>query len=99
ETFAEVNNIALAFLHAATHAPQPIQVAALKELSASCLLTGIALASMVFPEVFTDINPPACWIRSKEDLSTTKSFITGNALALKGSMVIVSPSLNIRICN
>src|SRR5690606_1761765 len=59
-TFAEVKSIALAFLQAATQAPQPIQVAALKDSSASCLFTGMVLASMVFPEVFTEIYPPAC---------------------------------------
>ena len=34
---------------------------------------------------------------SNEDLSTTKSLITGKALALNGSMKIVSPSLNFLI--
>ena len=36
---------------------------------------------------------------SKEDLSTTRSFITGNAFALNGSMYMVSPSLKLRMCN
>src|SRR6056300_392337 len=57
--FAEANNIAEEFLHVATQAPQPIQVAASKALSAFSLGTGIALASIVLPEVFTEINPPA----------------------------------------
>src|SRR5690554_7838826 len=52
ETFADVNSIAELFLHAATHAPHPIQVAASKAISASSLGTGIAFASCVFPEVF-----------------------------------------------
>ena len=34
-----------AFLHDATQAPQPIQVAASKALSASCLSIGMAFAS------------------------------------------------------
>ena len=46
--------MAEAFLQAATQAPQPIQAAAANALSASCLLIGMALASKVFPEVFTD---------------------------------------------
>src|SRR5690554_1723688 len=86
DTFAETNNIAEAFLHDATQAPHPIQVAASKALSASCLLTGMLFASCVFPEVFTDIYPPACWILSREVLSTTKSLITGKALARNGSI-------------
>jgi hypothetical protein len=35
--FAETNNIADAFLQAATHAPHPIQAAASMAKSASCL--------------------------------------------------------------
>ena len=42
------------FLHAATHAPQPMQAAALNASSASGLGMGVALASTVFPEVFTE---------------------------------------------
>src|SRR5690606_21504065 len=86
ETLAEVNNIALAFLQAATQAPHPMQTAASKALSASCLFIGIAFASTVRPVVFTETYPPACCIRSNEVLSTTKSLITGNAFALKGSI-------------
>ena len=89
--------MAEAFLQVATQAPQPIQVAASKALSASCLSIGMALASWVFPEVLTLTKPPACWIRSKEERSTVRSFITGKAFALKGSIVMVSPSLNLRI--
>ena len=50
---AETNSIAEAFLHAATQAPQPMQVAALKASSAIFLGTGISLASGT-PPVFTD---------------------------------------------
>src|SRR5690606_4962014 len=55
ETLAPTNNIALEFLHVATHAPQPIQVAASIASSAACLDIGMALASWVFPEVFTEM--------------------------------------------
>ena len=79
------------FLHVATHAPQPIHVAASNASSASSLLIGIELASWVLPDVLTEIYPPDCCILSKAVLSTTKSLITGNALALKGSINIVSP--------
>src|SRR5690606_17794666 len=99
DTLAETNNMADEFLQLATQAPHPIQVAASNAVSASCLLIGMVLASMVFPDVFTEIKPPACWILSKEVLSTTKSLITGKAAALNGSIKIVSPSLNIRMCN
>ncbi len=45
ETLAETNNIADEFLQAATHAPHPMQAAASNALSASILLTRLALAS------------------------------------------------------
>src|SRR5215813_2695845 len=45
ETLAATNNIAEAFLQAATHAPQPMHVAASKASSASRLGIGIALPS------------------------------------------------------
>lgn len=54
ETFAERNNMADEFLHAATQAPQPIQEAAAKESSALSLSIGIAFASTALP-VFTEI--------------------------------------------
>ena len=38
-------------------------------------------------------------MRSKAERSTMRSLITGNALALKGSMAMVSPSLKLRMCN
>src|SRR5690554_4532834 len=60
ETFAETYNIAEAFLQEATQAPHPIQAAASNDLSAFSLRIGMAFASCVFPEVFTEINPPAC---------------------------------------
>src|SRR5487761_2185652 len=65
-TFAETNNIADAFLQAATQAPQPIQVAELNASSAITFGIGIELASIVTP-VFTETKPPACCIRSKAD--------------------------------
>jgi len=54
--------------------------------SASCLEIGIEFASCVFPEVFTEIKPPAYCTLSKALLSITRSFITGNAFALNGSI-------------
>src|SRR5690606_27938323 len=53
-TLAETNNTALAFLQAATQAPQPIQIALLKDSSASSWFMGMVLASIVCPEVFTE---------------------------------------------
>ena len=58
ETLAETKSMALAFLHAATHAPQPIQAAASIARSAACFGTGIALPSGADP-VETEIKPPA----------------------------------------
>src|ERR1700749_5245157 len=98
DTLADTNSIAEAFLHAATQAPQPIQVAELKASSAITLGIGVALASMVTP-VFTDTKPPDCWILSNAERSTAKSFTTGNAAARHGSMVMVSPSLKLRMCS
>src|SRR6185503_6203238 len=86
------------FLHAATQAPQPIQAAAAKALSAFDFSIGIALPSTDTPEL-TEINPPAWMMRSNAVRSTTRSLITGNALALHGSTTIVSPSLKALICN
>src|SRR5262245_52120645 len=76
ETLAETNNMADEFLQAATHAPHPIHAAAAKALSALSFSIGMALPSTDTP-VFTDIYPPACMIRSKADLSTMRSFMTG----------------------
>src|SRR4051812_35102928 len=97
-TLAERNNIALLFLQAATQAPQPIHAAAANEASALSFSTGIAFASTALP-VFTEIKPPACMMRSNEDRSTIKSFMTGKAFARHGSTTIVSPSLYARMCN
>ena len=90
--------MALPFLQVATHAPQPIQAAAMNASSASFLSIGIAFASTALP-VFTLMYPPACMILSNAERFTTKSFNTGKALLRQGSTVIVSPSLNARMCN
>src|SRR6185436_9641925 len=90
--------MALEFLQAATQAPQPMQAAALKASSALSLLIRILFASLALP-VFTDTNPPADMMRSKEERSTAKSLITGNAALRQGSTTIVSPSLKLRMCN
>ena len=76
-------------------ADKAMDAAACIGLSASSLGTGIAFASSVFPEVFTETKPPAAITLSKALLSTTKSLITGKAALLHGSMWMVSPSLNI----
>src|SRR5450759_4053743 len=92
EILADTNNIAEAFLQAATQAPQPIQIAESKASSDFFFCTRIELASGAAP-LLTEIYPPAIWILSKADLSTIRSLITGNGLALQGSIHIVSPSL------
>ena len=92
ETFAEVNNIADAFGHAATHAPQPMHAAASIARSASCFGTGIEFASGADP-VRAEMKPPAWMIRSSALRSTTKSLITGNVLARETARPrCVSPS-------
>src|SRR5690606_19291304 len=53
-TLAAVNNMALAFLHAATQAPHEIQEAEKKAASASSFGIGMEFASWVIPEVLTD---------------------------------------------
>ena len=91
-TFAERNNEADAFLHAATHAPQAMQAAAANEASALSFSTGMALPSTALP-VFTEIKPPAWMIRSNAVRSVTRSLITGKPFARQGSTTMVSPSL------
>src|SRR4030042_6599865 len=61
EIFADTNNIAEAFLHAATHAPHPIHIDESNELSESFFLTSIELASGAAPALI-ELNPPAIWI-------------------------------------
>src|SRR5690606_3461295 len=85
EIFAPTNNIAEPFLQAATQAPQPMQVAASNDLSASSFGTGKLLASIVFPEVPMETKPPACWILSNDERSTIKSLMTGKATERQGS--------------
>src|SRR5579859_2763855 len=65
-TLAEVNSIAEAFGQAATHAPQPMQVALSKARSASALGTGVACASGALP-VGAVTYPPAWMIRSNAE--------------------------------
>ena len=98
ETLAATKSIALAFLHAATQAPQPMHWAASIARSESSLGTGVAFASGTLP-VRTLMKPPACWMRSNDERSTIRSRCTGNAVARHGSIVMVSLSLNCRICN
>ena len=51
------------------------------------------------PPVAAVMNPPDSTIRSKADRSTMRSLMTGNAVARQGSIVIVSPSTNLRMCS
>ena len=71
--------MAEAFLHAATHAPQPMQAAASIAVSASVLAMGRALPSGA-PPVLTETKPPAWMMRSNALRSVTKSLSTGKAL-------------------
>ena len=96
ETRAATNSMAEPFLQVATQAPQPMQAAASMLSSASSRGTGMVLASGT-PPVLTDMNPPACMILSNALRSTTRSLMTGKAAERHGSMVIVSPSWNLRM--
>jgi hypothetical protein len=89
---ALTNSEADAFGHAATQAPQPMQVAASMALSAASFGTSTALPSGAEP-TFVETKPPLRWMRSKDSRLTTRSLITGNGPARNGSTVMVSPSL------
>ena len=95
ETLAAVNSIADPFGQAATHAAHPIHAAASMARSETSLAIGMELASDALP-VRAEMKPPACWIRSKAVLSTTRSLITGRAPERKGSTTTVAPSRNSR---
>ncbi len=97
-TLAAVNSIAEAFGQAATQAPHWMHVAASNARSALSLGTGVACASGAVP-VGALMKPPAWMMRSKAPLSTTRSLITGKALARQGSMSMVSPSEKLRMCS
>src|ERR1039457_7094561 len=88
--------VALAFLHAATHAPHPMHWAASMASSATSFGTGTELASGAEP-VRAVMNPPACWIASNALRSVTRSLMTGNGRARNGSTTIRSPSLKLRM--
>jgi len=88
--------MALALGQAATQAAQPMHAAASKARSAFSLGTGMALASGAQP-VGTVMKPPAEMMRSKALRSTIRSLMTGKAWARKGSRVIASPSLKLRM--
>src|SRR5690606_32966078 len=91
EIFAPTNRAADEFLHAATQAPQPMQAAASKASAATRFGIGISLASGT-PPVLMEMNPPACWMRSKAERSTMRSLMTGKDSARQGSTTMVSPS-------
>ena len=89
--FAPRNSAAEPLGQAATHAPQPMQVAASNAVSARVLGTGTACASGAAP-VGAVMYPPAAMIRSNPPRSTMRSLITGNGAARHGSTSIMSPS-------
>jgi len=95
---ALVNSIAEPFGQAATHAPQPMQVAFSKALSAAGFGTGVACASGAVP-VGAVMYPPAWTMRSRLVRSTTRSLMTGNARDRHGSTSITSPSEKLRMCS
>ena len=86
------------FLQLETHAPHPMQAAALNASIALSFSIGMAFPSGALP-VLTETYPPACIILSKEERSVTRSFKTGKEEALHGSTVIVSPLLKLNMCN
>ena len=83
-------------LHVAAQAPQPTHAAASIDSSASAFGIGMALPSGT-ELVRTEMNPPACRIWSYDERFTTRSLMTGNAAERQGSMVMVAPSLNLRM--
>src|SRR5690554_3621741 len=95
-SLALVNSEAEEFGQAATHAPQPMQVADKKAASDSGLPIRMALASACGP-VVTEVYPPTWMMRSSALRSVTRSLMIGKARARNGSMVMVSPSEKLRI--
>ena len=83
-------------MHAATQAPQPMHAPRPWRSRRHPAWMGMLLASGAWP-VLTETKPPAAMMRSKALRSTTRSLMTGNAEARHGSIVIVSPSLNLRM--
>ena len=94
---AAVNSMAEAFGQAATQAPQPMQAAASMARSASALGTGIALPSGALP-VGTEMKPPA-GDDAVEGAAVDDQVLEHRegASARQGSIVIVSPSLKLRM--
>ena len=74
-----------------------IAILVLREI-ASTLPIRIWLASGAEP-VRAVMCPPDEMMRSKAERSTTRSRITGKALARNGSMKSSSPSLKVRMCS
>ena len=75
-----------------------MQAAASIAASAAFFGTGVRLASGAEP-VLTEMKPPASMMASSGLRSTMRSRITGKAVARHGSMVMVSPSVNLRMCS
>ena len=97
-SLAEVKSWPAELGQAATQAPQPMQAAASKAVSAASLGTGISLASGAAPAL-TEMKPPDSMMRSSGLRSTTRSRMTGKAAARHGSTTMWSPSLNWRMCS
>jgi hypothetical protein len=95
-TLAATKSIAEALGQAATQAPQPMQEAASMAFSALSCGMRIELPSTALP-VLIETKPPAAWMRSKAERSTTRSFTSGKAFDRKGSTVTTAPSLYLRM--
>ncbi len=86
------------FGQAATQAPHPMHAAASNARSALRFWTGTEWASGADP-VLAPMKPPAWMIRSNAERSTTRSRITGKAVARHGSTVSSAPSEKDRMCS
>ncbi len=95
---AEVNSWPALLGQAATQAPHPMQAAASMAASAAVLGTGMMLASTAEP-VLAEMKPPASMMASSGLRSTMRSRRMGNDAARNGSMVMCSPSWNLRMCS
>ena len=96
--FAAVNSMPDPLGQAATHAPQPMQVAASNARSAWIFGAGTEWASGADPALM-EMKPPAWMMRSNAVRSTTRSLMTGNAPARHGSTSMVAPSAKERMCS
>jgi hypothetical protein len=100
-TLAPMKSMAAAFGQAATHAPQPMQVAAIEGLVGIGFGTGMALASTsVAAGVDAHDEPPAAWMmRSKALRSTTRVRSSGRPAAprLDGDRLAVLEAAHVQL--